>query len=216
MKNSPKKIAIIKVAIRCIAQHGIEGSSADVIARKMGIAQSGIFYYFPQQENIFDSLVEFIAGVNHSFVQKYLENSAPRTPKDALMGHLLGNLNWAAKYPDHVSVLLVSIAKTSRSRMMRERVNRIFQVGEQRIISVVGELNDRGSARELGAFIHQALTGIIVSHYYSRSIRDLKFFERMLVRQTTALLGAYNTKQKTRKHFLHRRERHHSGQIVLK
>lgn len=199
MKNNSKRTAIIKTAIRCIAHHGIEGTSADVIAKKMGIAQSGIFYYYPKQEDIFDSLIEYIASVNHDVVSKYLEKANPKSPRQVLTGHLLGNLRWAEKNPDHVSVLLVSMAKTGRSRTMRDRVNRIFQVGEERIVSLLRDLHCRADAREAGAFIHQALTGVIISHYYSQSIREISFFEKMLVRQIAPLLEAEMLKVPKRK-----------------
>lgn len=188
MKNNQKRTAILKTAIRCIAQHGIEGTSADVIAKKLGIAQSGIFYYFPKQEDIFDSLVDYIASANHDVVTKYLEQHAPKKSKDLLLSHLVGNLRWAEKYPEHVSVLLITMAKTGRSRTMRDRVNRIFQVGEQRIVDLLKDLKVRGDVRELGAFIHQSLTGVIICHYYSQSLREMAFFETMLLNQTKALL----------------------------
>ena len=190
MKNNPKKTAIIKTAIRCISQYGIEGSSADVIARKMEIAHSGIFYYFPKQEDLFDSLVEYIAGINHGIVSEYVQRRKSTTPRERLVDHLLGNLNWGESHPDQVAVLLLSMAKTGRSRTMRTRINRLLQVGEDRIHALLTEIDSSLDRSLLAAFLHQSLTGIIISQYYSRTRRKPEFFEKVLLGQIDTLLDS--------------------------
>ena len=194
MKSNQKKTAIIKTAIRCVAQYGTEGASADVIARKMGIAQSGIFYYFPKQEALFDSLLGYIAQVNHEIAMKYFGEMKLNTMRERLTGHVTANLIWANKHPDHISVLLLSMAKTGRSRLMRERVNHLFQVGEDRIYSILqegvaqGEFHSSGDLRDLAVFIHKALGGSILSFYYSRHLRSVEYYQNILSGQIAQLL----------------------------
>lgn len=186
MKNNPKKTLIMRTAIRCISQYGIEGASADVIAKKLGIAQSGIFYYFPTQAALFDSLDGFIAATNHDMVTRHVESCGAVTAWQRLQAHLRGNLLWAQKHPDQVSALLVGIARTGRSRASRERINKLFKVGEQRLKELLaeglatGEFEYEGDVESLACFVHKSLTGILIGAYYSRQWRPLPFFEAAL------------------------------------
>ncbi len=183
MNRRDKEIEIFKAATKSIGKYGVERANAQTIAEELGISQSGIFYYFPKQEDLFDSLVAYIAEVNHQLVSDLLESKQPVRVLDRLFLHLEGNLKWAAKHPDHVAVLLVSIAKTQRSKTMRERVNRLLQTGEDRIYGYLAagvaekEFAFEGSVRSMAVFIHKLLIGVIVSFYHSRgSERDLAFF----------------------------------------
>lgn len=202
MKNNPKKIQIIRTAIKCVAQYGIESTSAETIAKKMGIAQSGIFYYFPTQEDLFNSLDGFIAQTNHAVVTKYHSSTGAASTWEKLTGHLNGNLEWAKKYPDQVCALLIAMAKTSRSRSVRQRVNKLFQVGEDRIAALLAEgirnreFIYRGDITELACFVHKSLTGILIAAYYSRHWRETEFFQSVLQKNLAQLLNAsvQNTK----------------------
>jgi len=194
MINNPKRLAILKTAIRCIAQNGLENTTADVIAKKMGIAQSGIFYYYPTLDQLFDSLDAHIAETNHHTVVKYLEENPPKTAWETLAAHFRGNLHWGNKNPDHVAVLLHSMAKSGHNRHVRERVNKLFLIGEARVEEILKEGIQKKEFKKvkdvpkLAVFVHKALMGIIISAYYSKHLRDVKYYEEILLGQIEQLV----------------------------
>lgn len=174
MKRQNKQIAIYNAAIRCIGKYGVEKTNAQSIARELGIAPSGIFYYFPKQDQIFDSLVAYIAEINHTIVSELLQKRKPKTHWERLLIHVEGNLLWVKKYPDQMAVLLLSVVKTGRSRTMRERIGRLMSIGEERLYTHLTagvaerEFAVEGEIRSMASFLHKALIGMTVSYHYSR------------------------------------------------
>lgn len=194
MQRNKKEVAILNTAIRCIGKHGIEKTNAQLIAKGLGVAPSGIFYYFETQELLFDSLVSYIAGLNHDLVSKIQAKSPRASHRERLFLHLEGNLLWGEKYPEQVAVLLVSMAKTGYSAKMRDLVNRLFQVGEDRIYSLLTagiaekEIYIATDIRDTAAYIHKALTGHIICQYYAGRKQPSKYFSRLLRAQLENLL----------------------------
>ncbi|MCB0417600.1 MAG: TetR/AcrR family transcriptional regulator [Bdellovibrionales bacterium] len=170
-----KEEKILKATIHCIGKYGIEKTNAQTVANHLGVAQSGIFYYFPKQQMLFDSLIHYIVKVNHTITTQHLEKVQPKSSVEELMEHLRGNLLWAKKHPDQVGVLLLSMVRAQSSVPMRKLINQILENGQTRIFRC---LENAIAAREAhvvsdpalaAAAIHQALTGVIVSYYYARS-----------------------------------------------
>ncbi|MCB0405299.1 MAG: TetR/AcrR family transcriptional regulator [Bdellovibrionales bacterium] len=170
-----KEERILKATIHCIGKYGIERTNAQTVADHLGVAQSGIFYYFPKQRMLFDSLIHYIVKVNHQIVTLHLEKVKPQSGMEELMEHLRGNLLWAKKHPDQVGVLLLSMVRARSSAPMRQLLNQILQTGQTRIFHCLqtaldaGEATTQDSATTVAAAIHKALTGVIVSYYYARS-----------------------------------------------
>lgn len=168
-----KKETILKATIRCIGKYGIEKTSAQTVADYLGVAQSGIFYYFPKQQMLFDALTQYIVEVNHGLVQEHTHKA--RTHYEKLILHLEGNLLWARKHPDQVGILLLSMVRAQSNRPMKLLINKVLQAGENRINECLSaaiankELTVLGEVSDVSAFIHKALIGTIVSYYYSRS-----------------------------------------------
>ncbi len=185
MPKKNKKTEIFDAAIRCIGKLGIERTNAQAIADELGVAQSGIFYYFPKQETLFDSLTGYIAEVNHLVVTKLLEKRKPKTAYEGLSTHIEGNFLWAKRHPDQVAVLMLSIAKTAHSKFMQDLLKRLFAVGEDRIYAylTVGvaerQFTVRGDIRDLASFIQKTLIGFIIAQYLSKrdGVGESYFFQ---------------------------------------
>ncbi|MEZ4750480.1 MAG: TetR/AcrR family transcriptional regulator [Bdellovibrionota bacterium] len=170
-----KEERILKATIHCIGKYGIERTNAQTVADHLGVAQSGIFYYFPKQQLLFDSLIHYIVRVNHETVTLHLDKVKPKSGVEELMEHLRGNLLWAKKHPDQVGVLLLSMVRAQSSAPMRNLINQTLENGQTRIHRCLENAIDSGEVCTVGnpalvaASIHQALTGVIVTYYYSRS-----------------------------------------------
>lgn len=174
MNRNAKEIEILKAAARCVGKFGAENTNAQKVSEELGIAQSGIFYYFPKQTQLFDSLLSYIASVNHELVSGLQKKRKHQSHYEQLMTHIEGNFLWAKRHPDHVAVLLHSVARTGQSKGMKKLVNQIFQTGEDRIYGYLAgavaekEIDIQNDLRNMAAFLHKSLIGAIVSFYYSR------------------------------------------------
>ena len=166
--SSAKKEAILDAAIKCISKYGIENTNSYSIAKELEIAQSGVYYHFPDQEALFDSLLERIARQNHELVENLQQKEKPKDKRSRLLTYIKGNLLWADKHPDQVGVLLFSFLKTSHSKKMKKHVAKTLSVGEDTIYGILATGSTSGDIRHLAKFIHQALIGSIISFHYLR------------------------------------------------
>lgn len=196
-KSELKRENILNAAIRCIGRFGLENTSATVIAKDLGIAQSGIFYYFPTQEQLFDSLLLHIARINHAQVSTLLAERCPATHRETLLVHLEGNLRWAESQPAQVAALVHSIAKASRSPRAKRAMAELFRVGEERIRGYLDtgqaqkEFRLVAPAPQCAALMHKALMGHIISGHYERgSERPVLYYLELLEILVDSLLLA--------------------------
>jgi len=63
---NPKQQQILEAAIQCVHEVGIEKTNAKLIAERLDMPTSLIFYYFPKQHQIFESIVMYIVTANNS------------------------------------------------------------------------------------------------------------------------------------------------------
>lgn len=181
-----KRTAILETAITCIAKYGIERTSTPVIARELGIAQSGVFYHFESQQELFDSLLVHIVAGNHRIVEQLRERTRPRTAFEGLLAYVRGNLYWAQRERYHVGVLLYSYMKTSYSRTMRRTVADVMAFGENTVYGHLAtgvaekQLTVEGDLRAMAKFLHQALIGAIIAFHYGRPAETyLQVYDRL-------------------------------------
>ena len=191
-----KKEAIARAAMICISKYGIEKTNSYAIAKEMGIAQSGVFYHFPSQTDLFDSLLTRISLKNHELVSQLQKKKKTASNLERLKIYITGNLAWAHRFPEQVGVLLNSFMKTSYSKAMTEKVLVTLGAGEESIYRYLAcgvvekEFRVRGEIRETAKLIHETLIGAIISFHYSRSKSSSRNYSARLVKSLALYLQA--------------------------
>jgi AcrR family transcriptional regulator len=175
-----KKTAILQAAMTCISKYGIENTKTQVIAKELGVAQSGLFYHFRNNDELFDSLIPQIVTVNHGIVEKLRQTKKPKDNLSALRLYAMGNLYWAHKHPEQVAVLLYSVMRTSYSTFMRKTMTQVQNTGENTIYGILTagvaekEFSVDGDLREMAKFIHNTLIGATIAFHTSRHCEGYK------------------------------------------
>ncbi len=179
LKMADKKTIIIEATISAIAKYGLNKTNAQVIAKELKMAQSSIFYHFPQQQQLFDSLIEHIAKVNGTVVKDLLAKVNARNNFEKICQYIKGNLQWAISHRDHVTVLLYSLADGSYNEKFSKDITKILKTAEDKfyfyLVSGIaeGEFSVNGNLRSLAKLINQSVNGSVVTYFHLHNDWDL-------------------------------------------
>ncbi len=169
---SNKKKAIIEATITAIAKYGLSKTNAQVVAEEMNIAQSSIFYHFPHQQQLFNSLNDYIATNNAEQVRKLVEEVEAKNSFERLCRFIKGNLLWAVNNRDYVTVLLYSLAEGRHNETKSKEVSSILKSAEDKVYFYLvtgvaeGEFTIKSNIRSLARFINQSVNGTVITHFH--------------------------------------------------
>lgn len=168
---SKKKKVIIDATIDCIAKYGLNKTNAQLVAKELGIAQSSIFYHFPQQQILFDSLIKHIAEHNEQVVKSLLKPQKTSCYFERLCQYVKGNLEWAMAHKNHVTVLLYALTESKYSSAINADIVSILKKGEDQIYFYLvagvaeGEFQVKGNLRSLAKLISQSVYGSVMTQF---------------------------------------------------
>ena len=174
-----KKTAIIEATISAVAKYGLSKTNAQLVAEEMNIAQSSIFYYFPQQQQLFNSLNEYITKHNSEQVKQLVEDVQASNSFERLCRFIKGNLLWAVNNRDHVTVLLYSLAESRQSPTISKEVSSILKSAEDKVYFYLvtgiaeGEFTVKSNIRSLARFINQSVNGTVITHFHLQEDWDI-------------------------------------------
>tara|TARA_B110000879_G_C10991537_1_gene439485 strand:- start:280 stop:876 length:597 start_codon:yes stop_codon:yes gene_type:complete len=194
-----KKTIIIEATISAIAKYGLNKTNAQVIAKELNIAQSSIFYHFPQQQQLFDSLIEHIAKVNNSEVKALLQTVNANNNFDRICHYIKGNLQWAVSHRDHVTVLLYSLAEGKYNDKIGKGITKILKTAEDKfylyLVSGIaeGEFTVSGNLRSLAQLINQSVNGSVVTHFHLHNDWNIDIYMRELTLHLKEIIHLNNT-----------------------
>ncbi len=104
-KGDLKKLEITRAAIECLAEVGIEKTTFEAIAQKIGTRRAHVAYHFPEKHKIFLSAVKYVL----SNFQELISASVNRgeTNKEKLTNYVNASFDWMEQYPEQVTVLML-------------------------------------------------------------------------------------------------------------
>lgn len=138
-KGDVKKGEIISAAIDCLATVGIENTSFEAIAKKIGTRRAHVNYYFPNKQEIFLSAFKYIAATYQSVSMECLEEA--KTKKDLLDKYIEGPFVWAKKHPKQLSVMYLLYYLSTFNKEYLELNNQIRKGGMDRISYLLKKIN---------------------------------------------------------------------------
>lgn len=168
---SDKKTLIIEATIASIAKYGLNKTNAQLVAKELNIAQSSIFYHFPQQQQLFDSLIEHIAKVSARQVKNLMQDFKAANNFERLCQYIKGNLLWAVNNREHVTVLLYSLAEGKYSPKISSGITNIIKKAEDQLYFYLvagiaeGEFTINSDLRSLAKFINSSVNGTVVTGF---------------------------------------------------
>lgn len=100
------KQAILNAALNIFARHGYDGASMPRIASVAGVAPPLIHYHFGSKENLWRETVDHSLGELHREATSIFRATSALAPLDRLRTLLQVHAQFAARCPDHFSMIV--------------------------------------------------------------------------------------------------------------
>lgn len=104
-KGDLKKLEITKAAIECLAEVGIEKTTFEAIAQKIGTRRAHVAYHFPEKHKIFLSAIKYVLATYQHFIGQAVE--AGLTGEEKLENYVKASFQWMETHDEQVTVLML-------------------------------------------------------------------------------------------------------------
>jgi AcrR family transcriptional regulator len=145
-KGDLKKASIITAAIECLSEDGLEKTTFEAIAKKIGTRRAHVNYYFADKQKIFLAAIQYIAATYQSISLECLEKA--KTDEDLIEAYLEGPFKWAKVHPEQLSVMFLLYYLSTFQNEYLELNHQIRKGGAQRISYVLRKKDSSLSKKE--------------------------------------------------------------------
>ncbi len=145
-KGDLKKAEIITAAIECLSEDGLEKTTFEAIAKRIGTRRAHVNYYFSDKQNIFLSAIQYIAATYQSISLECLENASES--ENLLDAYLQGPFKWAKNHPEQLSVMFLLYYLSTFQSEYLELNHQIRKGGAQRISYILRKKDTSLSKKE--------------------------------------------------------------------
>lgn len=111
--NPSSRDAILAAALRAFSQGGFEGASLPKIAKMANVAPPLIHYYFNSKDNLWRETVEHSLGELRRESSAIINATKTLAPLDRLRALLGATTHFAARWPDHFSMIIAEARAAS-------------------------------------------------------------------------------------------------------
>lgn len=174
-KSDLRRIAIIRAVVDCIAKDGIHRLSAEAIGTRTKMRRSHICYYFPNQESMIRSAVEFVVATGQEVTVAYLATETE--PRARLLAYLKGTYGWFERFPEHGAVMSLLHYYGAVDDGFRALNLRVKEAGEERITELLmagaTRSQKRAEARSLAVDLRAHLAGSVLTTLASEPAPNL-------------------------------------------
>lgn len=138
-----KKNQILEATFQCIYEQGIAGMSTRSIAKRAGVFQANLQYYFKNKESLLREFMEIIFDRMIFDVQRRFEEADP--PEEKLEGILEAGRDFATKQKEMFIVFVSCWSLCSRDPSLRKSLSKLYL----RFLNVINEVLEEGESRGL-------------------------------------------------------------------
>ncbi len=139
--------AILDAALRTFARAGYDGASMPAIARLASVAPPLIHYYFETKERLWRETVEHSLGGLRVEASAVLGATRSLAPLDRLRALLQAYAEFAARCPDHFS-MIVAEARADSDRFDWLQVNYTGVLFDE-VVTILGDARAAGVIRDI-------------------------------------------------------------------
>jgi len=134
-KGDLKRSEVIIATIDCLAEEGLEKTSFEAIAQRMGTQKSHVNYYFKNKNDIFYEVFRYIASTYQSYSIRELAKA--KNSKDQLNKFVDAYFLWAEENQQQLSAMFLLYYFCFHKPRFKEINQKIRQGGVQRIAHLV-------------------------------------------------------------------------------
>lgn len=195
-KGDLKKIEIIKAAVACIAELGIEHTTFESIGKRIGMLRAHVAYHFNGKQEIIDRAIDYVvANAQQITVEKIKKATNAQQQLSAVVE---AAFDWAFEFPEQADVLMLNfyycrifgghLAKHSQMRSMgRERLKKV-------LAALLPDLKPTGPELEERALVVQStITGMLVEYLTTEGLKTrarTDHFSRLTVDAVFKVIGS--------------------------
>jgi AcrR family transcriptional regulator len=141
------KQAILNAALQAFARNGYDGASMPSIAKLAGVAPPLIHYYFETKEYLWRQTVDYSLGELRTEASAVLRATRSLAPLDRLRTLLQVYAEFAARCPDHFS-MIVAEARADSDRFAWLQDNYTGVLFEE-VVGILSDARDAGVVRDV-------------------------------------------------------------------
>lgn len=158
-KGDLKRMEIIQAAIECLATVGIDNTTYDAVAKKVGTSRAHIAYYFTDKDQIYIAAIKYILA---SFQQTIVDHiSDESTGKELLESYIEAVFLWAKKYPEQLTVMILLYYLCRFRDDMIELNHQIRKGGYERIYYILTSKMPKKISEKKATTIARAIINLI-------------------------------------------------------
>jgi AcrR family transcriptional regulator len=158
-KGDLKKMEIIKASIECLAELGLEKTSYEAIAKKIGTRRAHVAYHFSDKHDIFRSAVKYILATYQQISIEHLQQS--KSGEQMLVKYVEAVFEWAKSHPEQVSVMLLLYYLCTIKEDYLELHHQIRTKGQERIAYILLNKLKISPAPKKAMFISKSIQNLI-------------------------------------------------------
>ncbi len=134
-KGDAQRLAVLEVALQCLAEKGINALSFQEIARTLRIRRSHIVYYYPTLDALLTDLLKVLLSTGQDITVAHL--SSVKSPLDMLTAYVEATFLWFRIFPQHAGVLFLSCHLGAVNSEHRDLLTTMRQSSEERILTIL-------------------------------------------------------------------------------
>ncbi|MCB9063354.1 MAG: TetR/AcrR family transcriptional regulator [Halobacteriovoraceae bacterium] len=177
-KGTEKKIEIIKAAIECIHNLGVEGTTFQSIADQLNTRKANINYHFNDKQDIFKEAILFI-------LSQYIEHLSMNAPessastKKKIFHYIDMAFDWGKNYKSQVSVMLLFYYYAHIKDDYAQLQKQIRENGVERLNSLLHSKYSSELNLENAKMIQIFLTGAMIEVFTNPNSNSPQIIDRL-------------------------------------
>lgn len=136
-KGDLKKLEIIEAAISCLHEEGLENTTFEAIAVRIGTRRAHVAYHFSDKSLIFMNAVKYILGTYQGVIIDRMRGI--NDGQKMLTAYIESAFDWALDHPEQVSVMLLLYYLCQLDQDFIELHDRVRAGGVERLNYIIGE-----------------------------------------------------------------------------
>lgn len=163
-KTRRKALEIMEAAITCLARHGYQGVTLEMVARTAGVTRPLLKHYFENLDELLRTSTQYIRLLFQRLAIEALV--AGNSPEEMLERYIEACFSWVERHKTHAQVWFAFLLDSSRSRKARALNSAAVRRGEERLEALL----ERGRADGVFVFKDAAIAAKMVQTHITGAL----------------------------------------------
>jgi AcrR family transcriptional regulator len=193
-KSDMRKVTILESVLDCIANDGIDNTTAQLVGKKAKMRRSHVAYYFPDRDAMIEAALKFVVSTGQEITVAYL---TPATnPRDSLIRYVEGTFAWLERHPRHASVVILLHYYGVCIPKYRKFHSQIRRTSESRIEAILQDAPakkglGKAQTKRVSRTIRSILVGSLVVYFSTEREQEYDVLRKETIEAICAVADTY-------------------------